>query len=618
MTAPNLCALRPWTWLIAACAVLCAPVALVAADQKQVLVLYSTRRDAQIAVVGDRELPNILEAGLQQGLDYYSEYLDRGRFPSDGYYATFRDFIRLKYGTTRFDIVIAIQTTAIELVERMRQELFANTPLIFVTSDPATGRARNSTGVVVQQDLSGTIVLAAELQPDLRHVFFVSGASSADRAYEARARSEFGRFEPKLTATYLSGLTTSELEARVARLPDHSFVYYLLAYQDGAGENVHPLEYIDRIIAAANRPTYSWVDSAMARGIVGGYLLDQKAQMEAVGTLALRVLNGEPADDIPIATPELHARQVDWRQLQRWGIAEARVPPGTLVRFREPGIWQRYKTYIVGALAILLTQTALIGALLVQAVKRRQAEALARGSQAELRTSDDRIRDLGGRLLRAQEAERSRIARELHDDISQQIALMAIDIESARGQGDPRSSEAARLACEALNRLEGISRSVYDLSQRLHPTKLELVGLVPSLGGLRRDLSRPDLTIEFSHDNVPPALPQELTLCLYRIGQEALGNAVKHSGAREVVMHLRGDRDRLTLTIADDGTGFDVNTAWGRGLGLISMRERLDALGGTFDLHAGKGKGTRLKVSVPILHSLRPSQSVSSSGIGTA
>ena len=201
----------------------------------------------------------------------------------------------------------------------------------------------------------------------------------------------------------------------------------------------------------------------------------------------------------------------------------------------------------------------------------------ARRSQTELRTSYDRIRDLGGRLLREQDVERSRIARELHDDISQQVGILAINLELLTGLRVDRRDEADRLGREAMDRLEGIARSVHDLSQRLHPSKLRLMGLVAALGGLQRELSQPDLAIRFSHDKVPPALPHELTLCLFRIAQEAVRNAIKHSAARTVIVHLQGDRDGLVLTITDDGRGFDVSTVWGRGLGLISMQERLDS-----------------------------------------
>ncbi len=117
--------------------------------------------------------------------------------------------------------------------------------------------------------------------------------------------------------------------------------------------------------------------------------------MEAVGQLAVRVLRGERADSIPTSSPSLNVRQVDWRQLRRWGISEARVPAGTLVRFKEFSVWERYRIYILGAAAILLAQTALIAGLLVQRSRRRHAEEKVRGSQAELRTSYERVRALG-------------------------------------------------------------------------------------------------------------------------------------------------------------------------------------------------------------------------------
>ena len=568
-----------------------------ARQHSQVLVLFSTRRDAPISVVADRELPHLLERGLPGGVDYFSEYIDVARIPTPGYQAAFSEFLGAKYKGRRFDLVVAVQDAAVEFLGTHREELFPGTPIVFLAMSPPGRDLVNSTGIVVDADLAGTLALALELQPEIRHVFVVSGASVPDKGYDDRARAQLRRFESRLSINYLSGLPTKDLEARLAALPRQSIVYYLVAYQDGAGTLFSPLKYLDRIVAVANAPTYSWSESTMDHGIVGGRLLGQQAMVEAVAGLSLRVLQGTQAGTIPTSSPDLTVSQVDWRQLRRWGISEARVPEGTQIRFREPGVWQRYKVYVLGAFAVLLAQSALIAGLLLQRSRRRQAEEKALGSEAQLRSSYRRIRDLGARLLSAQETERARIARELHDDISQQLALLEIDLELL-SRALPADSEG--LADEALSRSQAISRSVHDLSHRLHPARLRLIGLVAAIQGLQQELTRADVAVTFTHEGVPPNLPLDLTLSLYRVLQEGLQNALKYSGAKRVSVHLSGGGGQLVLSIVDDGVGFDVQAAWGKGLGLISIGERLEPFGGSFEVRSEAGKGTHLVATVPL------------------
>jgi signal transduction histidine kinase len=568
-----------------------------AQQQKQVLVLYSTRRDAQIAVVGDRELPRMLDAGLNRQLDYYSEYIDAARFPDPDYRTGFHDFVQLKYQGRRFDLVIAMSDLALEFAAMNRQEFFPETPIVYFASSPETQRVANSTGVVALPDMRGTLALAASLQPDVRQVFVVSGADSGDQQYLKMTQEQLEPFAHRLTITYLTGLPTKDLEARLAALPLRSIVYYLVVNRDGAGQNFHPLEYLDRLAKISNAPIYSWVDSAMDHGIVGGSLKSQMAETKAVGQLALRVLAGESAGDIPIASMNLNTSQVDWRQLRRWRISDAHVPSGTLIRFRERGVWEIYKVYIVGALVTLSLQSALISGLLIQRGRRQRAENALRASQSELRSSYQRIRDLGARLLQAQETERARIARELHDDISQQASLLAIDLSLLRGAAGPETEE---LTDEAVHRAGAIVKSVHDLSHRLHPAKLRLFGLVPALCDLQRELSHADVPIIFTHDEVLPELPDEVTLCLFRVAQEGVQNALKYSHARHITVRLNGGAQELALLIADDGVGFDVDSASGTGLGLISIAERLDTIGGKFKIRSSPGAGTTLQVRVPL------------------
>ncbi len=562
--------------------------------QKQVLVLYSTRRDAQIAVVGDRELPILLEKGLSRDFDYYSEFIDSGRFSQPDYQSAFRDFLRVKYNGRHFDLVIPMDDMSLAFADAYRPDLFTGTPFVFFVNRIPAVRPDNSTGITAELDFARTIELASKLQPALRHLFVIHGVGGG--ATVNLARSQLKAFESRYDVTYLAGLPTSDLESRLASLPANSMVYYLSVDRDGANRNFHPLEYLDRVTTASSAPVYCWVDSAMGRGIVGGSLKDQLAQTHAVAALALRVLQGEPVANIPIAKVDLNVDQVDWRQLRRWGISESQVPLTTVVKFREPSVWDRYKGYIFATLAVLLAQTILIAGLLVQRARRRQAEEHLRGSQAELQKSYARIRDLGARLLDAQEGERARIARELHDDVSQQMALLEIDLELL-GRKVQRDDD--ELADEALRRARGVAKSVHDLSHRLHPAKLRLIGLVPALNGLQREMSQPDLEITFTPDNVPSSLPADVTLCVFRVVQEALQNAIKYSRARHVWVHLAGGPAGLTLSIADDGVGFEVEKAWGKGLGLISIGERLEAIGGAFQVRSTPGAGTRLEVTIP-------------------
>ncbi len=563
--------------------------------QKQVLVLHSARRDASITVAIDREVPSILSEGLGETIDYYSEYLDQSRFPEPEY---FRDFLARKYKDQQFDVVIALQDAAVQFLSVDRDALFPRTPIVFVANGPNPPHLTNATGIATRVNFTGTVRLAEALQPDLQQLFVVVGASPRDRIYKDWASDQLKSFERSLKITYLAGLPIADVEKRLANLPDHSAIYYLIMETDGAGRQLRPLEAVDRLIAAAAAPIYSWNYSALGRGVVGGALYDAELLGRKTGALALRVIRGERADSIPITSAGLNP-QVDARQLRRWGLEESRLPAGTMIRFKDPTVWDRYRFYIIGTIVLLGAQAALIAGLVFQRMWRRRAEALAQASQNELQASYGRIRDLAGRLLSAQEAERSRIARELHDDVGQQLALLTIDLELMGGLGTDLPDEAEHVAREALTRAHGVAKSVHALSHRLHPAKLRLIGLVGAITGLQREFSRPSLEISFTHDPLPAAIPHEVTLCIFRIAQEALQNVVKHSAASRVTMRLSADDRALTLTLADDGVGFDANEAKHRGLGLVSMSERVEFIGGTLTIKSRRRAGTRIEIVVP-------------------
>ncbi|MBP3957002.1 PAS domain S-box protein [Gemmata sp. G18] len=218
----------------------------------------------------------------------------------------------------------------------------------------------------------------------------------------------------------------------------------------------------------------------------------------------------------------------------------------------------------------------------------------------ELRASQQEQRVLTGHLLEAQEAERRRIARELHDDLNQSLALLSIEMELLACVPPTSATQTAQHLREFAARVKDLSSSVHALSHQLHPSKLEHLGLVAALKGLCKELNHAHgLIATFSHDAVPESVPADVALCMYRIAQEALWNVVKHSGTRGATVELRGSANTIRLRVSDDGAGFDLS-AVSAGLGLVSMRERLNLVGGEFVIDSRPAGGTRIEARVPV------------------
>jgi signal transduction histidine kinase/ligand-binding sensor domain-containing protein len=212
------------------------------------------------------------------------------------------------------------------------------------------------------------------------------------------------------------------------------------------------------------------------------------------------------------------------------------------------------------------------------------------------------IRELAGRLIHAQEEERRRIARELHDDFSQRLALLSVEMELAgSGAGAVAAQPAPRLG-EMANRVKELSSEVHRMAYELHPAKLDQLGLVAAARSYCRELEQKSgVRINLEADAVPRDIPADLSLCLYRIVQESLQNAVRHSGAAEARVELRVNSGRLVLIVTDSGRGFEVEQARREGgLGLSSMQERIRLVHGTLSVGSEPGRGARIEASVPL------------------
>jgi PAS domain S-box-containing protein len=217
----------------------------------------------------------------------------------------------------------------------------------------------------------------------------------------------------------------------------------------------------------------------------------------------------------------------------------------------------------------------------------------------ERREAEQTLRDVNRRLLLAQEDERRRIARELHDHLNQQLALLAIDLQQLSIH-PPDTPEALAVALHAdWRRTTEIASDVHAISHRLHPSKLEALGLVATIRAHCRDMVRPSFDVRFSDQDVPTGIQPDVALCLFRVLEEALSNASRHSGARSVDVALQGTDAQIVLRVADDGRGIPMKQH-AMGLGLVSMRERVKLAGGTLSIASRRGGGTIVEASVPM------------------
>ena len=583
-----------WALLLVCPAVEAAP-----GSAKTVVVLYPENAEGgpgNVLVSGS--IRSTFAAGLSEQIHIRNEYLDLSRFQEPQQRRFLAEFLSRKYAAQKVDLVMAGLASSLDFVLQYRDRIFPGVPVVFIAVDEEELRHRtlppDVIGVPVKMDLAGTLDLALRLDTRTRRVFVIAGASKFDAYWAGVAQRTFRPYQDRVELVYLSGLAMDDLLKRVSALPERSIIQYLHIFEDGAGKTFIPGRALEMVAAAANAPVYGHLDSYIGRGIVGGRVLSFELEGRHAARLGLRILTGQRPEEIPRPDVSPNVTMFDWRQLQRWGINAASLPPRSELRFRDATLWDLYRWHIVAAVSLFIVQTALIVALLAQVASRRRADEGLRRSQNELRV-------LTGRLLEARESESRRIARELHDDLGQGLALLTVELDLLRQKPPDAGSELAGRLRALVGRVKHLSSSVHDLSHQLHPSKLEQLGLVAAIGSLCGELAESHgLEIDFTHKGVSAVLSPDAAVCLYRVAQEALSNAIKHGAAREADVQLSGTADAIMLRVVDRGRGFDPQKRHGSGLGLISMRERVLHLGGHITIQSQPSRGTWIEVRVPI------------------
>jgi PAS domain S-box-containing protein len=311
--------------------------------------------------------------------------LDMARYAQPDMEEAFVEFLRQRLAKWRPDLVVPIGAPAGRFVVKFRDRLFPGTPVIYTGMDrrtvPPDAITRNATFVGEDFKLAGLVEDILQLAPDTTNIEVILGATPLERYWAIEFRRAFEPFTNRVRFNFLNDLSFEQMLGRLSKLPPRSFILLGLLLRDASGVTHNEDEALQRLRAVANAPINGLYQNQMGLGIVGGRLHQGELQGVESARIAVRVLGGEPVSSFPPMFVGTQRPRYDWRELQRWNISEDRLPSGSVIEFRQPTVWKRYQRWIIGALALICLQAAMIVALIVQRRRRRRIQAVLQESQ---------------------------------------------------------------------------------------------------------------------------------------------------------------------------------------------------------------------------------------------
>jgi len=324
----------------------------------------------------------------REPVDLYEVALDTARVRDPQDEAPFLAYIRALLVGRKPDLIVPVGAPAAFFMQRHRAELFPTTPMLIVGADlrriPGATMTDKDAAVLLDLDLPAYLENVLRLRPETREVAVVVGNSPVERFWTSELRRDFESFADLVDITWFNDLTFGQMLARAAAMPPQSAILWFLLSEDAAGVPYSQDRALETMREVAAVPIFGLGDYELGRGIVGGPLMQTQALGEEAADVALRILNGETPGAIK-PPPVLFGKAIyDWRELRRWGISEARLPPGSIVQFREPTLWAQYRWHIALVAATLLAQTMLIVFVLLQSRRRRAAELSLKESEERM------------------------------------------------------------------------------------------------------------------------------------------------------------------------------------------------------------------------------------------
>ena len=592
---------------------------------KRLVVLYWDNKEFPGNARFEASLKAQLQLDRRQDIEYFPEYFEASRFPDQNTAVSFRNYLQAKYRNRTVDVVVASADAPLKFLLDYRTELFPNSPIVFVANNPPASDTLVSgagmTGVHYKNAYRETVNLALRLHPGTKHVFVVSGTPQQDRRFENLTQQELSGFN-KVDITYLTDLPLTELIVKTRSLPPGSVILYVWQQSlNEQGKLLESYEVLSRIAPGASAPIYGFGTVILGSGIVGGYLQGPEMSGTKAGELIDRILSGTSAREIPVEQSE-KVLMFDWRELQRWGVAESSLPPASVVRFKEFTFWELYKWRIVGLIALVILQSALIAVLLVERRRRRRAKEALDQLNAELET---RIEDRTS-ALNAKSRELEVFAYSVAHDLK--APLRGIDgysrllLEEYAGSLDGEGRhflQTIQASTDEMTQLIDDLLAYSRLERReLKPDEIQLGPMINSLveEKKREATERPiDFVIDVNGATVladANGLAQSL--------RNYLDNAIKFTGKVAepcIEVGSKESADSCLLWVRDNGIGFDMkyhdrifdifqrlNVAEGypgTGIGLAIVRKAMERMGGRAWANSEPGHGATFYLEIPKL-----------------
>jgi len=526
------------------------------------------------------------------------------------------DYIRSIYADRRPpDLVMTVGGPAAAFAREHRRQIFPEAPFLFASVDQRylrdTPPADNETAVAVVNDFPRLIDDILLVLPETKHVFMVIGSGSLGRFWRRVLEGEFTRFRDRLTFIWSDELSLPDILGRVASLPSHSAIVYLTFGTDAQGGAYADQQVLADLHAKANAPMFGAFSSLFGHGIVGGSMMSIGGLARNTADVASQILNGAPPRSLRVPPQSPGEPTFDWRELQRWGIPESRLPPGSVVRFRSPSLWDEYRHAVLITVGVLMFQSLLIASLLYERRARRRAEIDSRLNLAL--AADANRREMISALA-------SSIGHELGQPLSSimyNAQALQMMVTANQASPDETGEILADIQAEAVLATQIIDRHRTLLrSHQLHKKPIDLRSVIDeSLALVAHDMKARQVEATLDLASTPCVIDGDQVL-LVQVLVNLLRNAIDALAEtplarRRITIRSAGTTADVEVSVSDTGAGlsaevmgrlftpFVTTKPHGLGIGLAIAQRIVDAHGGTIGARASPGGGATFTVTLP-------------------